>query len=214
MAHFQDPCRAYAARRVISLVDATDLADDSSTETVKSVCSLALDCPRAAAVCVWPRFVKFVKTELPLHLPGVARLPVATVLNFPGGKGTLYSVKAEATQAVADGADELDLVVDWELLNRDPEDGEQALRRLVAGVREVLLCREVAVLQQRVYSVVTAGSVAAGAKLPSLCRARSVIRLDFSQGGGALLTRGSDRLVGPLGVFQALHPAAGLPSVG
>ncbi|PHJ16128.1 deoxyribose-phosphate aldolase [Cystoisospora suis] len=137
MAHFHDPCRAYAARRVISLVDATDLADDSSTETVKCVCSLALDSPRAAAVCVWPRFVKYVKNELPLHLPGVATLPLATVLNFPGGKGALDSVKAEAAQAAADGADELDLVVDWELLNRDPEDGEQALRRLVAGVREV-----------------------------------------------------------------------------
>lgn len=142
MVRFHNPCRAYAARRVVALVDATDLADNSSTETVTSLCYLALASPRAAAVCVWPRYVKFVRTGLSVHLPDIARLRVATVLNFPDGKGTVDEVKAAAAQAVADGADELDLVIDWELLNRDPDQGEQALRELVAGVREVPHCQE------------------------------------------------------------------------
>lgn len=136
----EDACRAYVARRVISLIDATDLADGSTEQSVTELCTEALKGPHmAAAVCVWPRFVKFIKKELPALLPEAKSLTVATVVNFPSGKGSAEEVKAEALLAVSDGADELDLVIDWELLNQDAKAGEEAIRALVTTVRQVSL---------------------------------------------------------------------------
>ncbi|PFH35714.1 deoxyribose-phosphate aldolase [Besnoitia besnoiti] len=137
MGSEQEACQAYVARRVISLMDATDLSADSTEHTVTLLCRDSLGLPPTAAVCVWPRFVRFIKKDLTAQLPEVACLPVATVLNFPSGKSSIETVKNEALQAVSDGADELDLVVDWELLNQDVDAGERALRSLVAAVREV-----------------------------------------------------------------------------
>ncbi|CBZ53831.1 putative deoxyribose-phosphate aldolase [Neospora caninum Liverpool] len=133
----QRACRAYVARRVISLTDATDLSEGSTQQSVTKLCEDALRVPRAAAVCVWPWAVKFIKYGLPSRLPEAAQLTVATVLNFPTGKGNVETVTAEAIQVISDGADELDLVVDWELLNRDAKAGETALRALVTAVRQV-----------------------------------------------------------------------------
>ncbi|EPR64772.1 deoxyribose-phosphate aldolase [Toxoplasma gondii TgCatPRC2] len=133
----QQACRAYVARRVISLIDATDLSEGSTEQSVTKLCEDALKIPRAAAVCVWPSAVKFIKKVLPSRLPEAAELTVATVLNFPSGKGSVEVVTSEALRALSDGADELDLVVDWELLNRDANAGEAALRTLVSAVRKV-----------------------------------------------------------------------------
>ena len=55
------------------------------------------------AVCVSP-------SRLPLHDTG--DLVVATVCGFPSGAVTTAAKVAEASQAVADGADEVDVVVD------------------------------------------------------------------------------------------------------
>ncbi|KFG61621.1 deoxyribose-phosphate aldolase, partial [Toxoplasma gondii RUB] len=132
----QQACRAYVARRVISLIDATDLSEGSTEQSVTKLCEDALKIPRAAAVCVWPSAVKFIKKVLPSRLPEAAELTVATVLNFPSGKGSVEVVTSEALRALSDGADELDLVVDWELLNRDANAGEAALRTLVSAVRK------------------------------------------------------------------------------
>ena len=61
---------------------------------------------------------------------------VATVVNFPAGTDAVAAVEAETRRALADGADEIDLVVPWRAL----ADGRpQAVTEMVAAIRAV--CR-------------------------------------------------------------------------
>ncbi|GAB2457206.1 deoxyribose-phosphate aldolase [Xylanimonas ulmi] len=58
------------------------------------------------SVCVSPTFVALA------HQTAAGRLKVATVCGFPSGKHVSSVKAAEAAQSVADGADEVDMVID------------------------------------------------------------------------------------------------------
>lgn len=100
--------RAVAAR-VLPLIDLTDLSDAATEAGARDLCTRAVT-PRGpvAAVCLWPRFVAV--AEAALAGSGVR---IATVVNFPAGGEDTVSVEAETAQAIADGADEIDLVMPW-----------------------------------------------------------------------------------------------------
>ena len=58
---------------------------------------------------------------------------VATVVNFPAGTATVAEVEVETRSALADGADEIDLVVPWQALAAGrPE----SVTGMVAAIRE------------------------------------------------------------------------------
>jgi len=63
--------------------------------------------PHVAALCVYPRLVTTAATAL--HGSGVLVASVATA--FPSGQATLEGRIAEAEHALADGADEIDMVI-------------------------------------------------------------------------------------------------------
>ncbi|WP_207460273.1 deoxyribose-phosphate aldolase [Azospirillum sp. SYSU D00513] len=95
-----------AARRAIGLLDLTSLEDADTDGTIQALCRRAVTpAGPVAAVCVWPRFVRTARKAL--KGSGVR---IATVVNFPGGEGTAASVAEETAAAVADGADEIDMV--------------------------------------------------------------------------------------------------------
>jgi deoxyribose-phosphate aldolase len=96
-----------AARRALALVDLTNLDDQCTSESIDTLCRRAAG-PHGhtAAVCVWPRFVRQAKRSL----TGTSVL-VATVVNFPAGGTEVAATVTETTQALADGADEIDLVL-------------------------------------------------------------------------------------------------------
>lgn len=95
------------ARRAIALLDLTELGDHATTDDVTALCRRAVG-PHGtvAAVCVWPRHV--VHAVSCLAGTGVR---VATVVNFPTGDEDVASVVAMTQRALADGADEIDLVL-------------------------------------------------------------------------------------------------------
>jgi deoxyribose-phosphate aldolase len=97
------------ARRVLSLIDLTDLNDDSSADAVRALAGRATT-PHGhvAAICIWPRFVKAAKPVL----AGTA-VRIATVVNFPSGDEPLADTVALTRQAIGDGADEIDTVIPW-----------------------------------------------------------------------------------------------------
>ena len=76
-----------------------------------------------AAVCVPPPFVTLALQEL----GGRGGVKVATVIGFPFGYSMASAKLAEVEQALADGADELDVVInlialkagDWGLLEKE-----------------------------------------------------------------------------------------------
>lgn len=118
------------AYRAMRLLDLTDLSDSCSDEAVDALCRKARTAPApAAAVCVWPRFVRRACAAL-----AGSTVRVATVANFPTGEEDRARVLGEVAGALADGADEIDLVMPYRALLR----GETAsAREMVVAVREV-----------------------------------------------------------------------------
>lgn len=123
--------RETVARRALPLLDLTNLNDDCTEADISTLCAKAKT-PHGpvAAVCVWPRFVAQARHEL-----RGSDVRVATVANFPTGNESVGAVLAEAGQAVADGADEVDLVLPY----RAFIDGDQEKAiAMVGAVRESL----------------------------------------------------------------------------
>ena len=97
------------AQRALGLLDLTELGDHATAVDVDRLCGRA-DGPlgTVAAVCVWPRFVA--QSVAAMAGTGVR---VATVVNFPSGNLAVDDVVAETDHALADGADEIDLVLPY-----------------------------------------------------------------------------------------------------
>jgi deoxyribose-phosphate aldolase len=119
------------ARRVLSLLDFTELSNDCEEAAVRRLCTAAVNpIGKVPAVCVWPNFVSVAVDMVRAH-----GIQIATVVNFPKGDSSLETVLAEVTQATADGATEIDLVLPWQTFL---EGDELAAHEMVTSVRELL----------------------------------------------------------------------------
>lgn len=105
------------ALRAIALIDLTELGDTASAGDVRRLCGKAPGdgaVPPVAAVCVWPRHVALARGLLGgVKRRDGARMPVASVVNFPGGAMPREAVVVETRDAISDGADEIDLVLPY-----------------------------------------------------------------------------------------------------
>lgn len=119
-----------AAKTALACLDLTDLNEDCTEADVETLIDRARSPHGAvAAVCIWPRFVPFAHD----HLVGGA-IRLATVVNFPGGDRPVGEVMDAAGAAVAEGADEIDVVIPYKWLM---EGEEEPVRTLVERVRGV-----------------------------------------------------------------------------
>jgi deoxyribose-phosphate aldolase len=98
-----------------SMVDLTTLEGKDTPGKVASLCQKALQphdaalgVPQVAAVCVYPAMVKHARKALGSDT-AVRIASVATA--FPSGQAPLKTRLAEVKAAVADGADEIDMVI-------------------------------------------------------------------------------------------------------
>ncbi|OLP59288.1 deoxyribose-phosphate aldolase [Xaviernesmea oryzae] len=113
----------------LSLLDLTDLGETTTAEAIDSLCDKAITpFGPTAAICIWPRFVAQARARLGAH----HAVRIATVVNFPSGDLPVDAVVAETVQAVADGADEIDLVIPYRALMAGDE---QAVVDMVTAVR-------------------------------------------------------------------------------
>jgi deoxyribose-phosphate aldolase len=101
-------------RLALSMLDLTTLEGKDSVEKARSLCGKALTpdpedgtLPRPAAVCVYPNLVATCKEAL--SGSGVKVASVAT--GFPSGQYPLDVRLEDVRRAVADGADEIDMVI-------------------------------------------------------------------------------------------------------
>lgn len=92
-------------RQVAGSIDHTLLRADAVPSEYKSLCAEAREY-RFASVCVPPAYVALCAAEL--EGSGV---PVCTVVGFPLGYSVSSAKAAETANAVADGAEEIDMVI-------------------------------------------------------------------------------------------------------
>lgn len=115
------------AARLIRFIDHTALDDARAGEAAEAVCRQAAEAAKAgtpvAAVCIWADFIVPAKT----WLKG-SGTPIATVVNFPNGDAPPEAVHAETAKAIADGADEIDVVIPF-------RKGPEAAGPVVAAAR-------------------------------------------------------------------------------
>ena len=124
-------------KQAIEMIDHTLLTDQDTEADVQKLADAAVaEQPHTAAVCVHRKFVKFVRS-LQQSNPGKypRTLKIATVVNFPSGRDSVQQVVADTEQAVQDGADEIDLVIDYELMKKDIAAGASKAEFLVRQVR-------------------------------------------------------------------------------
>lgn len=105
--------KVFGLKLAVTMVDLTTLEGKDTPGKVASLCRKALcphpegDVPPVAAVCVYPSMVKHAAR----HVKG-SNVRIASVATaFPSGQAPLKTRLAEVRQAVADGADEIDMVI-------------------------------------------------------------------------------------------------------
>jgi deoxyribose-phosphate aldolase len=118
------------AERALRCLDLTDLTDNCTDQAIDSLCAKAID-PRGpvAAVCVWPQFVVRAREAL-----RGSPVRIATVVNFPAGGEDVGRVTDDVQEALADGANEIDLVLPYEALRRGDV---KIATEMVEAVREM-----------------------------------------------------------------------------
>lgn len=111
---------------ILSHVDHTNLKQTATWEDIRALCDDGLTY-RTASVCIPPAYVRAAAD----YLGG--RLPVCTVIGFPNGYNTTAAKVFETADAVRNGADEIDMVINLGLLR---ERKYEAVLREIRAVRE------------------------------------------------------------------------------
>jgi deoxyribose-phosphate aldolase len=107
--------KQYALDLAIRMVDLTTLEGQDTPGKVRALSAKAMrpdpadpTCPAVAAVCVYPDLVAVAKDQV-----GSSGVKVASVATgFPSGRTSLEVKVADTADAVAAGADEVDMVID------------------------------------------------------------------------------------------------------
>lgn len=105
--------KVFGLKLAVSMVDLTTLEGKDTPEKVGSLCQKALrphdneDVPEVAAVCVYPAMVRHARK----HLEGTQVRVASVATAFPSGQAPLKTRLAEVKTAVAEGADEIDMVI-------------------------------------------------------------------------------------------------------
>ena len=121
---------ATLARRLLGLLDLTNLEATCGPAEIKALCAKAVD-PRGkvAAVCLWPQFVGEAKRAL-----AEDHVRIATVVNFPAGGEDLERVLDDIGEALQDGADEIDMVLPYKAFLRGDTSIASEMIREAKGV--------------------------------------------------------------------------------
>jgi deoxyribose-phosphate aldolase len=105
--------KLFGLKLAVSMIDLTTLEGKDTPGKVESLCQKAIspsedaDVPQTAAVCVYPAMVKYAAR----HLADTAIKVASVATAFPSGQAPLKTRLGEVKAAVADGADEIDMVI-------------------------------------------------------------------------------------------------------
>ncbi len=127
------------AKEAIALMDLTTLSDDDTEQKIIELChqakSLAGD---TAAVCIYPQFIDIAHKTL--RAQDRNNIKVATVTNFPHGDSDVKRAVFETENAIASGADEVDVVFPYKALIKGNETvGYELVKACKAACGDILL---------------------------------------------------------------------------
>ena len=149
---------------IASYIDHTILKPTTVLDDVSRVCNEALEY-KFAAVCIPPPFVKAAKE----FLKG-SDVKVATVIGFPFGYSATSAKLEEVIQALDDGADELDIVVNITSLKSGLwNEIESEMARLQAPIHE----------NGKVVKVIIESGVLTDDEIITCCRVYAKLGVDF-----------------------------------
>lgn len=104
-----------------NMIDYTLLEESATDSDIIELCKKA-DMLGVKSVCVLPKHVALAKEQLK-----ESKVLVCTVVSFPSGTNTTISKLNETQQVINDGADEVDMVFNYPLLQKHYEDGKEEL---------------------------------------------------------------------------------------
>ena len=105
--------------KILSMVDHTLLKPESTWKEIKQICDDAITY-QTATVCIPASYVKACRAYMDEKN---SKVGVCTVIGFPTGYSTTASKVFEAADAVKNGADEVDMVINIGML-KDGRDEE------------------------------------------------------------------------------------------
>ena len=106
-------------KKILSMVDHTLLKPESTWAQIQEICDDAIQY-KTATVCIPASYVARCRAYMDEKGSGVG---VCTVIGFPTGYSTTTAKVAETADAVNNGADEIDMVIDIGML-KDGRDGD------------------------------------------------------------------------------------------
>lgn len=110
--------------KILSFVDHTALSVTTTSDDIRVLCDDAIKY-KTASVCIPPHFVKFAKNYV------AGAMPICTVIGFPNGYSTTKTKVFETRDAIENGADEIDMVINICLLKENKYD------ELLCEIKEV-----------------------------------------------------------------------------
>ncbi len=171
---------------VFSRVDHTQLKATTTWEDVRKLCEEAQQ-HGMATVCIPPSFVRAAHAAFPL-------VKVCTVVGFPLGYSTTASKVLEAQQAVLDGAEEVDMVVNQ---------GEVKMGRFYGVTEEIRAVKNACA--GRVLKVIVETSNLNRAEKIALCGCVANAGADFIKTSTGFSSAGAD--IEDIKLFRQLLPA-------
>lgn len=91
-------------QRIVASIDHTLLKPDATWEQIEKICKESME-QKTASICIPPAFV----AQAASFVGG--RIPICTVIGFPNGYQTTAVKVFEAHDAIKNGADEIDMVI-------------------------------------------------------------------------------------------------------
>lgn len=96
-------------KNILSMVDHTQLSQTASWDQIKSLCDEAIEY-QVASVCIPASYVKDAKDYVQ------DKMKICTVIGFPNGYNTTAVKVFETEDAIKNGADEIDMVINLGML--------------------------------------------------------------------------------------------------
>lgn len=149
---------------IAGYIDHTILKPTTSLSEIKKVCEEATRYG-FKAVCIPPPFVKNAKSIL-----AESTVSVATVIGFPFGYNTAKAKLVEVNQAIDDGADELDVVINLVALKSG------AWKYLESEMQQLV---EAAHSRGKLIKVIIESGILTDQEILECCRIYSGLQVDF-----------------------------------